>query len=146
MDRYHVLVSGDGDGFGNRGHTSVVIESNGNLHVWFQDAECSTILTAAGAMAAGETHHLALTFGDGDARLDLDGRDAAVAVGCDVDWQHNAENLLIGAGSHLRSEETPKWRTLPFNGRIEDEVVFNAALDAQQVEDLAGGTDTALLT
>jgi hypothetical protein len=129
------LLSKDAGGYGDGGHLMLYLDG-GQVALRMQDTGTTyTLHSGAGTVQAGAATHVAFSFGDGGARLYLDG----VLVGSDPytgGLAGNLEPLLLGALG---------WKSNPgagdnlegfFAGVIDEVAIFGAQLDAASIAQL----------
>lgn len=138
VDEKQALFSKDASGFVNGGHLSAFVH-DGRLEVRLQSTEQSVWLkTASGSIAAGEEHHVAVTFGPDGFWVFLDGRMAAWNTEFTQGLENNSENLAIGASAWNRSECDPTRTDDNFHGTIAGFTVYDTQYDEYQIAFLAG--------
>ncbi len=137
------LFSKDGHGLEPAGHLTVSIV-NGKLEVRQQNAEGSEWLYyAEPRIMPGETHHVAVSFGDGGLMVYLDGLLVAAEPQFKQGLEENTKTLLIGANGWGRKSDTDKpWDY--FDGEISDVRLYGSALGQDNVLSLALEVDPTL--
>ena len=132
LSRDAAEMSGDGN------HLSLYIH-NGILNAILQDGDSKTILSHGG-IQAGQDYHVALSFGDGEARLAVDG--AVVDSGqTDISWATSNEFMQIGALG-WRSDSGDGDFSNVFHGSIADVAVYDGAMNDNQLVGLTSGDFT----
>ena len=99
------------DASGNRdGGDLTAFIADGRIKLRFQSSDSEVWMrTSSGSIEAGEEYHLAFSFGEGGARLYLNGVlqdwESDFTQGLDT----NTQNLAIGANTWSRNENRPDW-------------------------------------
>ena len=132
----HALFSKDASGYKDGGHLTAFVK-DGRVEVRLQSTERSVWLKT-GSIAAGEEHHLAVTFGDDGFWVYLDGRMAAWNTEFTQGLESNTENLAIGASAWSRTEAKPYKTHDHFDGQIEGFSIFDQQYDQKTIAKLAG--------
>ena len=132
----HALFSKDASGYKDGGHLTAFVK-DGRIEVRLQNTERSVWLKA-GSIAAGEEHHLAVTFGEDGFWVYLDGRMAAWNTEFTQGLETNTENLAIGANAWSRTEERPFKTYDHFDGRIEGFSIYDQQYDQNVIATMAG--------
>lgn len=134
---YHTLFSKDASGQEVGGHITAFV-ANGRVKVRLQSTTESIYLwTHEGSVENGETHHLAITFGNDGFWLYLDGMMEDWKLGFTQGIETNQENLVLGANIWDRSPEHPDRASSHFDGRIDNFALFDQQFDRGTVSDLA---------
>ena len=132
------LFTKDGRGYEEGGHLGAWLD-NGKIHVRQQsDTHSETLYLKNVGIAAGETHHLAVSFGEDGLKVYLDG----ILTAAEPEFKHgltNDRDLLIGASGSHRSSDDQSAREF-FDGTIENLVVFDSQLPPVDVAALAGAS------
>jgi hypothetical protein len=127
------LFSKDAKYYGTGGHLTAFVR-NGYVEVRLQStSESKTLRTSKQLIRPGETHHLAVTFGDDGFRVYLDGKLAALNADFTGGIDGNQETLAIGANIWARHSGRPDWNADHFQGAITDFTIYNRALHRAEV-------------
>ncbi|MEM1049743.1 MAG: LamG domain-containing protein [Pseudomonadota bacterium] len=136
------LFSKDGNGFDAGGHLSVWVK-DGELLVRQQSTEASEHLKIPGVtIAAGQTYHLAVSFGDDGLKIYLDGTLVAAEPEFKQGLETNERALLVGATGAYRMEDDQRPHDA-FVGTISDVALFDSQVSPVEAAALAGETDPA---
>ena len=132
----HALFAKDNEGFDNGGHIYAWLE-DGVIRVRQQsDTDNRHLIVPNILVQPGETHHLAITFGDNGLAIYFDG----VLVNADPTFQQglqlNANSLLIGATGAYRDTDDDSPSDF-FDGSITDFAVYATALTGNDIAILA---------
>ncbi|MEL7016273.1 MAG: LamG-like jellyroll fold domain-containing protein [Pseudomonadota bacterium] len=139
----NTLFSKDGNGFDNGGHLTVWIE-NGRLIVRQQSADQSEQIAVPNVLInSGETHQLAVSFGDDGLKIYLDGILVAAEPEFEQGLETNDRALLFGASGSSRTDDTQTPKD-PFDGTISDIYVYDSQLESDDFVALATEADPAL--
>ncbi|RDD62279.1 Ig-like domain-containing protein [Ferruginivarius sediminum] len=133
------LFSKDSKGNDDGGHLTVLIE-NGDLVARLQSDGSVNVpaLTATNAITAGQTHHVAITFGDTGLKLYVDGElagEASYTGGI----APNLEPIVIGANQWASGDNVADKIQDAFDGRIDTVALHGEAMTADEIATLAGG-------
>jgi len=90
------------------------------------------------AVADGAWHHAAATFDGENLRLYVDGQPQKQAVPCRAEIAANTDDLTIGMN---RSNPSPQEKGQSFEGVIDDVMLFNRALSADEIKSLVAAVD-----
>ncbi|MEL7087203.1 MAG: cadherin-like domain-containing protein, partial [Planctomycetota bacterium] len=136
----HGLLSRDSSGFDGGGHVTIFIR-DGALQVRIQDTVTTHAINLPGAIQAGQEAHVAVVFGEaGGFTVYLDG----VAQATDPytgGIAGNTEPVVVGGVQWRSGDAVADVIERPFDGVIETARIFDVALDATQVADLAAGAE-----
>jgi len=83
-------------------------------------------------VTAGQWHHVAVTFGDGNLTLYLDGQQVD-QVSSNNDWSANSRDIWIGA------RQDGSWNENHFHGYVDEVAIHDRALTAGEIASLADG-------
>ena len=136
---HQALFSKDWRGFEDGGHLTAKLRGD-QLEVRIQsDTKSETIRVKDAGITPGETHHVAVSFGEEGLKIYLDGQ----LVGAEPEFtggiEANTRDMLIGASSTHMSKVGQSARDF-FDGTISDVMVFGEALDPADVIALAGSS------
>ena len=142
-DGRQTLFSKDHSGFQNGGHlTAWVVD--GLVKVRLQSAEQSMYLYSADdSIVAGETHHVAVSFGAEGARLYVDGLIADAKVDFTQGISANGNSLVLGASTITRDGDRPNLRD-PLAGEISSFTIYADQYGLSEMAALAGLDQTPL--
>ncbi len=132
----HYLFSKDSSYFDTGGHLGVYIE-DGKVTVRLQSESDSFTVTAPASVSANQSHHVAVTFGDGGLKLYLDGSLVA-SNSYQGGLLGNLEPIVIGAGQESSGDLVADKLKDAFDGTIEHLDLFGESLSANEVALLAG--------
>jgi Ca2+-binding RTX toxin-like protein len=129
-----ILFSKDAQDYGNGGHVSAYMNSDGDLVLRFQDGDGdSHYLVAAGALEAGGSYDFAFSFGRDGASLWLDGVRVAYEADVTFGLERNTEHMIFGAGG-WGNEPGGTNRTGGYmDGTITDIRMYRGQLDGEDV-------------
>ncbi|NNE89719.1 MAG: hypothetical protein HKN27_16755, partial [Silicimonas sp.] len=135
------LFSKDHSGFGEGGHLTAYITTNGTLKVRFQSETEEKYLYDSGTkIEAGEDYHFAFTFDEDEIGLYLNGELIDADTGFAGGMSGNEEDLVLGGSTRHRVEEDDRidWH---FDGSIENLVLLDRPLEEIEITFLseAGG-------
>jgi hypothetical protein len=133
------LFSKDSKGNDDGGHLTVLIE-DGDLVARLQSDGSVSVpaLTASNAISVGETHHVAITFGDAGLKLYVDGElaDQASYTG---GIAPNTEPMVIGANQWASGDNVADSIQDAFDGQIGTVALYGEALSQGDIQALADG-------
>lgn len=136
---FNSLFSKDGAGF-SAGDLTVFIH-NGELRVRQESDTGPIVLRVEGiSIAAGETHHLAVSFGEHGLSVYLNGHLAITEPTFKQDWTHNDRALLIGATGANRVSDSDAPAQL-FEGTISDFEIYGETLAPAAIATLAAAVN-----
>jgi hypothetical protein len=134
------LLSKDASNFGTGGHLGVVLDGD-DIRIRMQSTNDQTDFKIADVVKAGQSHHLALTFGAAGLKVYLDGAEVAADP-----WtgglQGNAEPIVIGANQWASSATTANNLKHGFDGTVSKFNLYAETLSADDVAALATGGGT----
>ena len=140
----NALISKDADGKGS-GHITAYV-NDGRIVVKMQSERETVWLTSQhGSVRTGESHHLAVTFGDDGLWLYLDGKLTDWNTDFTEGIEGNSENLLIGASGEGRTPNHPTRAWNEFDGTISNVVILDSQYDRNEVAVLSGNPPPAPL-
>ena len=131
------LLSKDHSGFGEGGHLTAHITTNGSLMVRFQGTDDQKELVDwKTKIEAGEDYHVAFTFSEDEIALYLNGELIDSDSGYADGMSGNAEDLVLGASTRTRSGDNDnlQWH---FDGDIGNLTMLDRALEDIEVLFLA---------
>ena len=133
------LFSKDAMGKGDGGHLTAVVEQ-GRVNVRMQDRTSvgEWVRTPEGSVKAGESYHVAVTFGPEGMWLYLNGEFANWAPSFPPALTMNEEDLVIGANGWERTKTRPFATKHHFTGVISEFMIFGVLYDDDAVSVLAG--------
>ncbi len=140
------IFSKDHLNLGTGGHLTVIIEA-GQVKTRLQSTSETWPLTAAAAIESNTWHHMVFTWGPNKMRLYLDGTEIGDpynyigGTGATSGGAGNFEPIVLGADARHSSVGLPTPVSDFFKGRIDDVRIYDQALDLNQVQNLAGGSD-----
>ena len=139
---FQTLFSKDasGDGYG---HLSAYVTEIGSLVVRIQDRDSSHYLQVDHAVRAGDSHQLALSFGDDGLQLFLNGARVAYRGDIGIDLSQNTESFVIGANGWSSTPGTTDMVHSHFDGTITDFMVFDKQLSGEDIFGAAPRADFA---
>jgi hypothetical protein len=127
------LFSKDAKGFGAGGHLAALVRE-GRVEVQLQTtSQTVTLRTESKSIRAGQSYHVAVSFGAAGLRLYLDGELVASRVDVTTGLANNRENLVVGAGTSLRDVRNPTRTSDYFDGTIEGFTVYGRALTRAEI-------------
>ncbi len=129
------LVTKDAFGFEGGGNHLAAYIDDGDLNVRFQDGTNSTLLSFQG-VEAGREYEVAAVFGSEGAKLFVDGDLVDENSNLVMSWENNQEFLQIGGLGWGSDTGDGKFGS-PFSGEMADVQIFDQALDAAQIQELA---------
>ncbi len=130
------LFSKDASGYGDGGHLTTYV-SNGALKVRLQSEDASKWVTVKNnPIGEGESHHLAVSFGEDGLKVYLDGSLVAAEPTFKSGLDENSESLIIGGNGWSRTETNQRVHS-EFDGTISDIMVFGSQLSPEQMAELA---------
>ena len=136
------LFSRDAMGYqGNGQHVTAYVQ-DGGLYVRFQNGDSTTL--SFDGITSGTSHDVAVSFGDGEIALWVDGAKADSAA-FDFTWQNSPEVLQLGA-TGWTSGSGAEGHGNALNGEISEFAIFDSALSDAQITALAEGAETAAPT
>ncbi|MEM9345268.1 MAG: LamG-like jellyroll fold domain-containing protein [Planctomycetota bacterium] len=147
------LFSKDSTYFDNGGHltvytdgTSIKVRLQTDGSNPFGTGDSITAQSASGLLSDDTWHHAAITWGDGELRLYLDGTLVASethlgGLGTTSGGSGNDEPITIGVGSDTSGNQSATPVEHYFTGRVDDVRIYDLPLDATQAANLAGGSD-----
>ncbi len=136
------LFSKDASGYASGGHITAFLR-DGYVEVRLQSTDQSvTLRSKFPLIRAGQSHHLAVTFGEEGFRLYVDGHLEALKEEFTVGLENNQERLAIGANIWARSDYRPTWSDDHFAGTIDDFAIYDRALTRAEVAALGGQVAT----
>ena len=138
------LFSKDAGGYKDGGHFTLWLV-DGDLKVRQQSTDESEHLKADVSIQAGETHHVAVSFGPAGLMVYLDGRLVLAEPEFKQGIEMNEEALAIGASTIHRKTPDDTLRDF-FDGTIENFMVFDQALTSEEMAALAGQVDAGFET
>ncbi len=142
VDGCRTLFSKDGKGYEDGGHLTAYIY-NGKLYVRQQsDAKTEYLKVPDFAVQAGQSYHLALSFGEDGLNLYLNGQLVASEPDFKQGMEANERAFVVGASGSWRSDDS-QTASSQFDGTISDVMVFGDQLDKVQMASLAGEVDPA---
>ena len=140
------LMSKDHSGFGEGGHMTAYITTNGMLKVRFQSEEGEKYLYDSNTkIQAGEEYQFAFTFDNDEIGLYLNGELIDADEGFEGGMSGNSEDLVLGASTRTRMGENDnlEWE---FDGEIGNVLLLDRALEEVELTFLAdGGGDVSAL-
>ena len=149
------LFSRDSSYFDGGGHVGAWVRGDGSIQLRIQsDSDSYYVTTDPGLVSDGQWHHFAVTFGADGVSLYVDGVEAATNS-YTGGIAGNNEPWTLGANQMYSGDEVANNLQEYFNGQIDEFALFDNALDAGQIADIAtsgvsmGGTgygDDDLLT
>jgi len=140
------VFSKDHLNLGTGGHLTVLID-DGAVKTRLQSTSQTWNLTAAAPIQNDTWHHMVFTWGPNKMRLYLDGQeigDPFNYIGGTGDTSGGAGNfepIVLGADTRWSDPGQPTPIKDFFRGQIDDVRIYDQALDANQVENLAVGSD-----
>ena len=134
------LFSKDGEGTGEPGHITAWID-NGKLYVRQQDGEDSRYIKLDVDIAARTTYALAVSFGKEGLKVYLNGQLVAAEPEFKQGIEANDRPLIFGAHGMWRNDDS-KDPADGFDGVLSDMMVFDSALDGDDVSAIAGLTNS----
>jgi len=139
VDGSQGLVSKDAVGFDGGGHLTVRLV-DGTLRARLQSDSASHEVSAANAVSAGETHSMALSFGNEGMKLYVDGEladtnDHTGGMGS------NTEPLVIGGNQWASSPDSADTVAEVFDGTIAEAGLYTRALGDDEIAALADGNN-----
>lgn len=140
------LFSKDHSGYGDGGHLTAYITTNGVLKVRFQsEMEERYLVDWNVKVEAGQEHHFAFTFDDEEIGFYLDGNLIDADTGFAGGMSGNTEDLVLGASTRTRMGENDnlEWQ---FDGQISNLLLMDRPLEEIEILFLAeaGGDVDAL--
>lgn len=140
------LFSKDHSGYGDGGHLTAYITSNGVLKVRYQGEDGEKYLVDWGVkVEAGQEHQFAFTFDEDEIGLYLDGNLIDADTGFAGGMSGNAEDLVLGASTRSRmgDNDNLQWE---FDGDISNLMLLDRPLEEIELLFLAesGGDINAL--
>ena len=132
------LFSKDGRDFDDGGHLAAWIE-NGQLKVRQQSTDSSQYITLETPIVAGQSYALAVSFGADGLKVYLDGVLVAAEPTFKQGLEDNARALIFGAHGMWRRDDSEDPAD-GFDGTLSDMLVFDSALEPDQVGAVAGLT------
>ena len=140
---WQTLFSKDHSGFENGGHLTVwTVE--GQIKVRLQSAERNVYLySAENAITAGQTHHVAVSFGEEGARLYVDGLIADAQVEFTQGIAANDNSLVLGASTVSRDGDRQNLKN-PLAGEISSFTIYADQYGLAEMAALAGLDQTPL--
>ncbi len=140
-----VLFSKDFINYQDGGHLTAYVE-DGKLEVRFQSTTQSLYLDSGDIdVVAGQTHQMAFTFGEGGARLYLDGQLVDGNSTFTQDLTQNDHTLVLGGGATRRSDRDPGRIDDPFDGEIEGFALFDRAFGFEEGVQITNAPDDYVL-
>ncbi|MEM8837521.1 MAG: LamG-like jellyroll fold domain-containing protein [Pseudomonadota bacterium] len=137
------LFSKDGRDFQSGGHLKLYIQ-NGELKLRSQSTDESEHVTVPDlTIEAGQTYHVAVSFGDNGVQIYVDGKLAAAEAEFIQSMELNTRALVLGASGSSRQNDLQTPRD-PFDGTISDFVVFGEQLSPVDMAALSGMADPAI--
>ncbi len=137
------LISKDGSGREDGGHFTVWVK-DGTLLVTQESATGTEYLKVPDfVLAANQTYHLGLSFGDRGLMVWLDGELVAAEPEFKQGLEANDRSLVIGGTRAWRDSDSQSAHTL-FEGEIGNVMVFGGQLGGNQMRALANAVDPAL--
>lgn len=131
------LFSKDHSDYQGGGHLTVWVV-DGRIEARLQsDSESEYLRTDYGTVRSGQSHHLAVSFGDDGARLYLDGELLDAEIEFEQGLANNDNPLVIGASAVSRDGDRANLRD-PLTGVIDEFAFYDEALSPRQVAALAG--------
>ena len=139
------LFSKDHTGFQDGGHLTIQI-IDGRIEARLQSEEASVkIRSAIDSITTGESHHVAVSFGDEGFRLYVDGRIADAKVDFEQGIVANDNSLILGASTVVRNGDKPNLRD-HFDGTISSFYVLSDQYNLENMAILAGNPEEVLTT
>ncbi|MEP2809623.1 LamG-like jellyroll fold domain-containing protein [Parasphingorhabdus sp.] len=136
------LFSKDGRGYEDGGHLTAYIY-NGQLYVRQQtDGKSEYLKVPDFAVQAGQSYHLAISFGEDGLNLYINGQLAASEPDFKQGMENNERAFVVGATGAWRSDDSHT-AGAEFDGTISDVMVFEGQLDKAEMATLAGEVDPA---
>lgn len=127
------LIARDHRGFGDGGHFRVDVLSNGSVEVRLQDTDDSFFFSSGnGVVAAGQWHHVVVTFGAEGAKLFVDGTQVG-ASSHTGGIEGNTEPFILGADTGGSASGDLSSLRNHFDGQIDDFALFGKQLSAVEV-------------
>ncbi|WP_420414759.1 LamG-like jellyroll fold domain-containing protein [Roseibium sp.] len=134
------LFSKDGRGYDSGGHLTVYLK-DGFLYVRQQsDSKSEYLKVKDVVIAAGQTYHLAVSFGADGLNFYLNGQLAASEPEFQQGLEANSRAFVVGASGAWRSDDSQR-ASSQFDGTISDVMVFGSQLGQTDVAALAGAVD-----
>ncbi|MCP4385046.1 MAG: tandem-95 repeat protein, partial [Hyphomicrobiales bacterium] len=135
VDGRRFLFSKDSSGFDAGGHAGVYIE-DGAVAVRFQDTAATHVAQTGTLITAGQTHHVAVTFGAAGLIIYVDGAMQA-ADAYTGGLLGNLEPIVLGANQWSSGNLIANKLLDPFNGALTDVALYGEALGASAVAQLS---------
>ncbi len=133
------LFSKDHSGFGEGGHLTAYITSNGHLKVRFQSEDGEKYLVDWGTkIQANEDYHVAFTFDQDEIGLYLNGELLDADTGYAGGMSGNSEDLVLGASTRTRvgEDDNLQWH---FDGEVENLLLLDRPLEEIEILFLSEG-------
>jgi Ca2+-binding RTX toxin-like protein len=123
------------DGKGNQAGDMWLVLHEGKLSLGVEDGRGGGFWTELPdiAIAAGESHDIALSFGTQGLSLYLDGTRVDIDPDFATGWASSARGLVIGGSTGSRDAANPTVVYSPFDGTISQFRLFDRALSAREV-------------
>ena len=145
------LFSKDADDYGTGGHLHVYAEGSSlkcrvqNNASGLYGALFSGTLTSASGLSSNTWHHAAVTWGDGQIRMYLDGAVVDVinyegGIATTSGGIGNYEPIVLGANTWSSGDLSATPLQNYFEGRIDDVRIYDLPLDTSQIGDAAAGS------
>jgi len=140
------VFSKDHLNLGTGGHLTVLIDG-GAVKTRLQSTSQTWNLTAAAPIQNDTWHHMVFTWGPNKMRLYLDGQEIGDpfnyigGTGATSGDIGNYEPIVLGADTRWSDPGLPTPLKDFFKGQIDDVRLYDQALDANQVDNLAEGSD-----
>ena len=137
-------LSKDSNGSDTGGHFQLEVQTDGRLDLRMQDTSTSYDAdSAAGAITAGQWHHVVMTFGARGMELWLDGDLVAAnpytgGLGTSSGGAGNYEPLAIGTGTAGSGDLVATPISREFDGRIDEVAIFGTQLALEDISALYG--------
>lgn len=133
------LFTKDARDNGEGGHTALYF-NDGELYLRVQSKDKSHYLKVAerGQFQTGTQYALALVLGDNGIRIFVDGQQVASNLHLKMNWENNAEDIVVGASGGWRKKGAWDGVHSAFDGRIDEFTVYDRTLTFGEIAGLTG--------
>ncbi|WP_428526312.1 LamG-like jellyroll fold domain-containing protein [Roseibium sp.] len=142
VEASRTLFSKDGKGYDAGGHLTVYLRKGALIVRQQSDTESEYLKVKDVTIAAGQTYHLAVSFGADGLNVYLNGQLAASEPDFQQGLELNTRAFVVGASGAWRSDDGQR-ASSQFDGTISDVMVFDSQLGQMDVAALAGVVDAS---
>ena len=135
------LLSKDHSGLGTGGHVLVQLTSSGTINMRLQSTSTVYSIESSNTVAAGQWHHIAVSFGSNGMELYVDGVIADVngytgGLGTTSGGTGNTESFVIGASNQWGTSGTLDDLQRFFQGSIDEVSIVASQLNGEQIQNI----------